>query len=125
MNTKKKYALGIASIVLAGTVALGSVASASGNGNGDANGRQRGDRPHLTTEQKCDRQEQIAGRVAKVQQRMADRLTTLEGKRAAAETANDTELVAQLDQRISRLEKVQQRVETKYGKYQTWAAENC
>jgi hypothetical protein len=125
MNTKQKYALGISSIVLAGTLAFGSVASAAGNGNDNGTGGQRGNRPHLTTEQKCDRQEQIAERVAKVQQRIADRLATLDDKRAAAEVEGDTELVAQLDQRISRLETVQQRVETRYAKYTTWVGEHC
>jgi hypothetical protein len=124
MNTTKKYALGITSMVLAGTLALGTVASAAGNDNGGLGGR-RGNRPHLTAEQKCEYQDQIGERVAKLQQRVADRLTTLNEKRTEADAAGDTELVAKLDQRISRLEKAQQRVETRYGKYQTWVSENC
>ena len=124
MKITKKNALGFSGIVLVGTMALGGVASAAGNDEGGLGGR-RGQRPHLTAEQKCEHQDQIAERVAKVQQRIADRLTSLNEQRSEADAAGDTELVAQLDQRISRLETVQQRVETRYGKYQTWVAENC
>ncbi|MBI4936073.1 MAG: hypothetical protein HY828_19510 [Actinobacteria bacterium] len=124
MKITKKYALGISGIVLVGTMALGSVASAAGNDDGGLGGR-RGNRPHLTAEQKCEYQDQIAERVNKVQQRLTDRLASLNERRSEADAAGDTELVTQLDQRISRLETVQERVETRYGKYQTWVSEHC
>jgi hypothetical protein len=126
MNTKNRYALAIGSVVLAGTLAIGTVASAAGNGDGSGGGLGgRGHRPHLTAEQKCTEQEAIGAKVAKVQARVADRLLVLQDKRDAAQTAGDTELVARIDHRIDRLTKVQQRIETRYGKYQVWVTDNC
>jgi hypothetical protein len=123
MDTKKKYAIGLTSIVLAGTLALGSVASAAGND--DTGGGRRGNRPRLTAEQKCEYQEQIAERVATLQQRIADRLIELDSKRATADDAGDTELVAKLDTRIERLQTAQERVDARFAKFQTWVASNC
>jgi hypothetical protein len=131
MNTRKKFAVGFTSIVLAGTLALGSVAAAAGGdgrGNDDGTGSDNGGRrhrSHLTSEQKCEYQEQIGARVAKVQQRIADRLVVLSDRRTEAEATGDTELVAQLDQRIGRLEKAQRRVDARYSTYQTWVTTNC
>lgn len=123
MNRTVKHAIGIGSIVLAGTLAVGSIASAAGRDDDGGIGRRH--RIHLTDEQKCDRQQQIGERVAKVQQRIAERLAELGDRRDAAEAEGDTELVAQLDRRIERVTTLQERVDARYAGYQTWVSEHC
>jgi hypothetical protein len=124
MQQRSKYAMSIAGVVLAGTLAVGAVASASGNGDGDGLGARRHHR-HLTLEQKCEHQDDIATKVATAQERIATRIATLQDKRATAETAGDTELVAKIDHRIERLNKLSERITTRYGTFQVWASEHC
>lgn len=121
MNKRSKYAIGIASVVLTGTLAVGAVASAAGTGDGI--GRRH--HIHLTDEQKCDHQEDIAAKVTSVQEKIATRVSTLQDKRAEAQAAGETDRVTNIDRRLDRLAKVSERITAKYGEFQTWAADNC
>ena len=121
MKQRTKYSIGIASIVLAGTLGLGTMAFASEGDDGTGGGR----RPRFTDEQKCDHQDEIAAKAAAAQERIAARNATLTEKRATAEAAGDTTLVARIDKHLARLEKLSDRIDTRLAKFQTWAAENC
>lgn len=121
MKKSTKYSIGITSIVLAGTLGLGTMAFAAGGDDGAGGGR----RHHLTDEQKCNNQDEIAAKAAAAKERIATRVATLTEKRAAAVTAGDTELVARIDKHLARLAKLSDRIDTRLAKFQTWSAENC
>lgn len=120
MKQRTKYSIGITSIVLAGTLGLGTVAFAGG---GDDDGGRH--RPRLTAEQKCEKQDEIAAKAAAAQQRIADKVAVLNEKKAAAEAAGETEKVARIDKHLARLDKLSDRIAARLAKFQTWAAENC
>ncbi len=122
MKQGTKYSIGITSIVLAGTLGLGTMAVAAGGDDGTGGGRHR---PHLTKEEKCNNQDEIAAKAASAKERITGRIATLTEKRAAAEAAGDTELVARIDKHLARLAKLSDRIDTRLAKFQTWAAENC
>ena len=121
MKQRTKYSIGITSIVLAGTLGLGTMAFAS-DGDDGTGGRRH---PHVSDEWKCDHQDEIAAKAAAAQQRIADRIAVLTEKRAAAEAAGQTVRVARIDKHLARLAKLSDRIETRLAKFQTWAAENC
>ena len=128
MKRFHKYAIGFTGIVMAGTLALGTAASAgNGNGNGEGGGggmRQR-DRIQLTDEQKCELREQIEGRAGTFQERLTERIANVEARLAAAEEADDADLVTRLEARLDRLETVQTRATERLANFRTWAGENC
>lgn len=123
MKQRTKYSIGITSIVLAGTLGLGTMAFASEGDDGTGGGRRN--HPRFTDEQKCDHQDEIVAKAAAAQERIAARIETLTEKRAAAEEAGDTTLVARIDKHLARLAKLSDRIDTRLAKFQTWAAENC
>ncbi|MGB8860706.1 MAG: hypothetical protein WCC60_15715 [Ilumatobacteraceae bacterium] len=122
MQQRNKIVVTISSIVLAGTLAFGTVASAAGgdDGTGAGNGR-----PKLTTEEKCAKVDEVQAHAAEVQQRISERTTVLQGKRAEAEAAGDTAKVERLDARLARLQRVSARMEARLAKVTTWAAGHC
>ena len=121
MKKRTKYTLGITSILLAGTLGMGAVAFA---GDEDGTGGRR-NRPTLTDEQKCEYQDEFVERASAAQDRIADRVTTLTEKQAAAAAAGETEKVAKIDKRLARLAKLSDRIETRLATFETWATENC
>ena len=127
MKQRSKLAIGFTSVVLAGTLAFGAVASATGNGdgNGDGNGSGRRHLPHLTAAEKCDKSDEIQTRAAEIQQRLSERVTALQAKRSEAETAGDTAKVERIDRRLARLEKLSTRIDERLATFTTWVAENC
>lgn len=127
MKRFHKYAIGFTGIVMAGTLALGTVASA-GNGNGEGGGggggmRQR-DRIQLTDEQKCELRDQIEVRAGTFQERLTERIANVEARLEATDDT-DADLVARLEQRLERLGTVQTRAAERLSNFQTWASENC
>ena len=123
MKQHTKYSIGITSIVLAGTLGLGTMAFASGDDDGTGTG---GGRQHrFTDQQKCDHQDEVAAKAAAAQQRITDRVAVLTEKRAAAEAAGETVKVAKIDKHLARLAKLSDRIDARLAKFQTWAAENC
>lgn len=128
MKKSSKYAVGITSVVLAGTLAVGTAASAwGGNGNGNGNGGGRGGQMHqrLTDEQRCTYQDQIVTSMNLARQQVTDRIANLESWRAQAQANGDTALVARLDRRLARLHTVLDRAERRAQAFQTWVGEHC
>lgn len=132
MNNKSRFAVALTSTVLIGTLAIGAVASAAGGGGTSADGPGTGRQglphltaQHLTTQQKCDKQPEIASRVTTAKQRLEQRIATVQQRKDAADAAGHTERSAKLQQRIDRLHKVETRIDTKYADYQTWVKANC
>lgn len=118
MQHHNKLIVGFTTIVLSGTLAFGAIASASGNG--DDTGRAP-----LTTAEKCDKADGAPARAAEIQARIAERVTTLNARRAEAAAAGNTARVEHIDRRLARLEKASTRVSERLAKVETWAAANC
>ena len=123
MNNTRKLTAGFAGIVLAGTLAFGAVASAQDNSDGASNARRH--LPRMTAEQKCERHDEIVARAGEAQQKIADRIVALQERRAEAEAAGETEAVARIDHRISRMEKLSTKITARLAKFETWTVEHC
>lgn len=122
MNKPRTRTLAVAfgSIVLAGTLAFGAVASAQGNEDGT--GRHR---PRLTAEEKCERHDEIVTRAGELQEKIADRVIALGERRATAEAAGDTDAVARIDRRLERIERLSTKITDRLAKFETWTVEHC
>jgi len=81
--------------------------------------------PHLTAQQKCDKQDEIATRVANLKQRVATRQGVLQDRLAKAQAAGRTEAVTRIQGRLDHIDTLNQRIDTRYAKYQTWVAAHC
>jgi hypothetical protein len=123
MNKRSKLSIGIGSVVLAGTLAFGAVASADNGGTGGLP-TQPG-RHHLTTQQRCDHKDQIETKAKDALAKIADRTAILTQKRADAVTAGDTAKVARIDKRLARLADISTRITTRLAKFETWVTTNC
>ncbi len=123
MKQRNKIAIGFTSIVLAGTLGLGAVASAASTGEGDGGGRRHV--PQLTAAEKCEKRDEIKTRGADRQAKIAERVTALQAKRLEAETAGDTVKVERIDHRLARLAKVSTNIGERMARLATWVAENC
>ncbi|HQZ35284.1 MAG TPA: hypothetical protein PK020_12735 [Ilumatobacteraceae bacterium] len=118
MQQRNKLIVGFTTIVLSGTLAFGAIASATGNDNG-------GGRKHLTTQERCDKVDDVEARAADAQGRIADRVVALQERRAAAEANGETDRVERLDRRLARLDKISTRLTERLAKVEAWAAANC
>jgi hypothetical protein len=128
MNTRKKLTLGLAGVVLAGSLAFGAVASAAGTGGSTttANAVVDGQAlPHLTAQQKCDNKDRIETKAHDALDRIAARVTTLQQKRSDAVAAGDTAKVARIDRRLTRLATLSSRITTRLANFETWVTTNC
>ena len=119
MQQRNKFIVGFTAIVLTGSIAFGGLASAAGS-EGDGNGRKQ-----LTTEEKCDKVDEVQARAAEIQARIAERVTSLEERRAEAEANGESDRVERIDRRLARLDKVSTRLTERLDKVETWAAANC
>lgn len=119
MQQRNKLIVGFTTIVLGGTLAFGSLASAAGD---DDAGRTR---KQLTTEERCDKVDDVQARIAEIQTRIAERIPTLQERRAEAEASGNTDRVERIDRRLARLGKVSTRLTERLAKVETWAAANC
>jgi hypothetical protein len=120
MNKGSKYAIGIASLFAVGTFAVGGASAAGSSTTTPHHGKVA-----LTTAEKCAKQDEVAAKVAHAHERIAHRKEVLQKRRAEAVAKGQTERVAHIDQRLTRLDRLDQRITTRYGKYQTWVAANC
>jgi len=119
MQQRNKLIVGFTTIVLSSTLAFGAIASASGVGDGGSGRKQ------LTTEEKCDKVDDVKARAAEIQQRISERISVLQERRAEAETNGDTDTVDRIDRRLARLENVSTRITERLAKVDTWAAAHC
>jgi hypothetical protein len=120
MKTTNKLIIGFTTVVLSGTLAFGAVASAAGNDDGAGGGRKS-----LTTEEKCDKVDDVQAHAAEVQARIAERVTKLQERRAEAVANGHSDRVENIDRRLARLDKVNARITARLAKVETWAAANC
>jgi len=125
MNISKKIVAAAAGLLAAGTFAVG-IASAAGNGTTTPTAPTNSAvHSKLTPAEKCAKQDEIAARVAKAKQRIDDRTAALEARRATAVSKGHTKVVARIDQRLARLQKISARIDARYARYLTWVAANC
>lgn len=110
---------GIAGLALAGTMALGTTALASGTGS-DGSGQHAHDRSQI-----CSHVDDLKARAADREAKFTARLAKLTDLRAKAEAAGKTELVAKIDKRISAVNDRHDRFEQHVAKAQAWVAEHC
>ena len=120
MKNTNKLIVGFTTVVLAGSLAFGSVASASGTGDGTVGGRKA-----LTTQEKCDKVDDVQAKAADIQDRIAERIATLQERRAEAVSNGHTDRVEKIDSRLARLDKISARITARLAKVETWAAANC
>ena len=120
MQQRTKLIVGFTTIVLGGTLAFGTFVSAAGNEGGGGRNRTQ-----LTTEERCDKVDEAQARVAEIQTRIAERIPTLQERRAEAEANGETDRVESIDRRLARLEKVSTRLSERLVRVETWAAANC
>ncbi len=120
MQQHNKLIVGFTTIALSGTLAFGAIASASGIRDGGGSGRK-----HLTTEEKCDKVDEVQARAAEIQSRISERIPVLQERRAEAEANGDTDRVQHIDRRLARLAKASARITERRAKVETWAATNC
>jgi hypothetical protein len=124
MQLRNTLVVGFTSIVLAGSLAVGATAFATGSGDGDGTGAGNG-RSQLTTEQKCAKADELIAKAPELQQRISERIATLEDKRAAADAAGETAKVERLDNRLARLGRIADRIEARLTRVTTWAEGHC
>jgi hypothetical protein len=134
ITNTRKFAVGISSLVLVGTFAFG-IASAADNGSSTTvtaapattvvADHKIPKLPKLTAAEKCAKQDEIAARVATAKQRIADRKAKLEARRVTAVANGNTQAVTRIDQRLARLQKISDRIDARYARYQKWVAANC
>lgn len=124
MNISKKVIAAAAGLLAAGTFAVG-VASAAGTDTTVPNDTPTQLPAKLTPAEKCAKQDEIAARVAHAKQRIADRVAKLQARRAEALAKGHTKVVARIDHRLARLQKISDRIDARYARYQAWVAANC
>jgi len=115
----KKLTTAFAGIVLAGSLGFAAVASAAGD---EGTGRNR---PQLTTEQKCDKSDEIIAKAAEIQTKIDERVATLQTKRAEAEAAGKERAVQWIDTRLTHLAEVSTKIDDRLAKFEAWVGENC
>lgn len=118
MKKNQRLATGFASIILVGTLATAGMASAAGS-------EGSGGRVGHSVEEKCSKQAEIEARAAQAQQRINERITALQTKRAEAEAAGKTEKVTKIDARIAKLNQLLEKITSKLARYEIWVTANC
>lgn len=120
MQQRHRFLIAVSGTVLAGTLALGAVATAAGDDEGGATRR-----PRLTIEERCAKSDEIILRAGEVQARIDERIPMLETRRAEAEAAGEAARVERLDRRLARLRQVSERIPERIAAVETWVAEHC
>ena len=119
MNITKKIIIAVSGAAFAGVLAIGASASAANpvGGTGTA-GQGR-------AEYICDHQTEIADRLANIETRINERITTLTDRRSQAEQAGHTRIVTRIDTRIDRLHKLLDRATNRSTQLPVWVAAHC
>jgi hypothetical protein len=119
MNITKKILIAVSGAALAGVLTIGATASAADPvGGTDGVVKPR-------AEYICNHQTEIADRLANIETRINERITTLTERRAQAEQAGHTEVVTRIDRRLDRLHKVLDRATKRATQLPIWAAAHC
>ena len=77
------------------------------------------------TEFICGHQEEIKDLLTQRQHLISSRLSLLQEARVAAEQAGASQMVARVDERISRTQTEAKRVDTRLDRLTTWAGQHC
>jgi hypothetical protein len=119
MNTTKKILISVSGAALAGVLTIGATASAADPVGGT--GSVRPDRAEYI----CNHQTEIGDRLAKIEARINERIATLTDRRAQADQAGHTRVVARIDRRLERLHKLLDRVTARAAQLPVWVAAHC
>lgn len=119
MNTTKKILISVSGAAVAGILTIGATASAAGPVGGTEHVRE--DRAEYI----CNHQTEIADRLSKAEARINERIDTLTTRRAEAEAAGHTRVVARIDRRLERLHKLLDRVTNRATQLPVWVAAHC
>ena len=119
MNTTKKILISVSGAAMAGILTIGATASAAGPVGGTDNVRE--DREEYI----CNHQTEIADRLSKAEARINERIDNLTTRRAEAEAAGHTKIVARIDRRLERLHKLLDRVTKRATQLPVWVAAHC
>lgn len=119
----------LAGLGLATAITLGGTAAAFAQGTDPAgpggSGPGTGQRPKLTTEERCEKAPDILERLENRTAHLTERLAKLEEAKQKAIAEGNTELAERIQQRIDKLTERLARVEGFITKVQDWVAENC
>jgi hypothetical protein len=119
MKTTKKILISVSGAALAGILTIGATASAAGP-TGGAEGVT-----HDRAEYICNHQSEITDRLANAETRINERIATLTERRAQADEAGHTKVVARIDKRLARLNNMLDRVTTRATQLPVWVAAHC
>jgi hypothetical protein len=119
MKTTKKILISVSGAALVGVLTIGTTASAAGPTGGTDNVRQ--DR----AEYLCNHHTEIGDRLSTAETRINERITTLTEQRAQADEAGHTKVVARIDKRLERLNKLLDRVTNRAEQLPVWVAAHC
>jgi hypothetical protein len=119
MNITKKILISVSGAAFAGVLAIGATASAADPVGGTDTVRQ--DRAGYI----CTHQTEIGDRLSNVETRINERITTLTNRRAQAEQAGHTRIVARIDNRLDRLHKLLDRANKRSTQLPVWVAAHC
>lgn len=119
MNITKKILVSTCAAAFAGILTVGAAASAASPTAGTTG------LAHGRAEFICNHQSEITDRLAKAETRINDRIATLTQRRAQADAAGHTQVVARIDTRINRLNTLLERVTKRATQLPVWVAANC
>ncbi len=120
MKFTKKLSAVVTGTVVAAAIGLGSMASAAAPADVAV-------RTASTTnvQAKCDREPAITQRYDHTHANITKRIANLQTRHDKAVAAGHEKIAKRLQRVIDRLEKLDQRITTKYDKYETWVQANC
>ncbi len=119
MNITKKILISVSGAAFAGVLAIGATASAADPVGSTDTVRQG------RAEYVCSHQTEIGERLANIETRIDERITTLTDRRTQAEQAGHTRIVTRIDKRIDRLHKLLDRATTRATQLPVWVAAHC
>jgi hypothetical protein len=119
MNITKKIIISTCGAAFAGVLTIGAVASAATPTAGTTG------LAHDRAAFICSHQSEISDRLAKAETRINERIATLTGRRAQADAAGHTQVVARIDTRLTRLNTLLDRVTKRATQLPVWVAAHC
>ncbi len=119
MNITKKLSAVATGTVLATAIGLGSMASAA------APTVETAPPTTVSVQAKCDREPTITERYQQAHAKLTKRIANLQARHDKAVAAGHEHVAQRLQRVIDRVKKLDQRITTRYGRYETWVQANC
>lgn len=113
MNITSKLLTGVTTTVVATAIGVGSMASAAAPA------------PAVDVQAKCAREPQITAQYDTAHEALSTRIAKLQERHQTAVDNGRDKLATRLERLINRLQKVDTKITTRYGKYQAWFDANC